>query len=157
MKKFFLFVFSIVVSFLPGIVGAVFSPNGPSDLWYNALIKSSLNPAGWVFGVAWAILYILLGIALFLVITDKEKKNKKTLAYWLFAINIFFNALWSYLFFGLQMIGAGVINVAVLIFISIWLMRSFLKINKTSGYLILPYIIWLFFALYLNGMIYYLN
>lgn len=157
MKKFFQFVFAIVVSSLPGVVGAVFSPNGPSDLWYNGLMKASLNPAGWVFGVAWTILYALLGIALFLIIADKETRHKKTLAYWLFAINLFFNALWSYVFFGLQMTSAGLLVIAVLIFISIWLMRSFLKINKTAGYLILPYILWLCFAFYLNGMVVYLN
>ena len=66
MKKFFLFVLAIFISFLPGIFGVMFTPSHSDDVWYNALNNSVLTPDGWVFGVAWTILYALLGIALFL-------------------------------------------------------------------------------------------
>ena len=81
MKKFWLFVFAIVVSFIPGVIGVFFTPHGASNVWYNALSKSVLTPAGWVFSVAWTILYILLGIALFLVIINKKSKINKSSAY----------------------------------------------------------------------------
>lgn len=155
MKKFFQFVLAMVLSFLPGLVGAMFSPNGLSDIWYNDLTKSVLNPAGWVFGVAWSLLYLLLGVAFYLVISNH--KNKKSSAYTWFIVNIILNALWSYLFFGLQMVWGGLIVIAGLISVSIFMMRSFKEINKVAGYLVIPYIVWLVFALYLNAMVIFLN
>ena len=83
MKKFFQFVVAVIISFIPGFIGMSFSPTGPSDLWYNGLVKSMLTPDGWVFATVWPILYFLLGIALFLIIIDKSKQEK-TKAYWLF-------------------------------------------------------------------------
>lgn len=156
MKKFWLFIWAMIISFLPGIVGMMFSPNGMSDMWYNALNKSVLTPGGWVFAVVWPILYFLLGIALYLIFIDKTKYSK-TNAYWLFVVNIVFNALWSYLFFGLNMIGISLLVLIALIGFTIWMMRTFKQISKASYWLIWPYLIWLIFALYLNGMISMLN
>ena len=99
MKKFFTFIFAIIISFIPGIIGIFFTPHGASNVWYNSLAKSVLTPAGWVFSVAWTILYILLGIALFLVIDSKKNRIDKSNAYWLFAGQMALNALWSYVSF----------------------------------------------------------
>lgn len=156
MKKFLLFVLAIVVSFLPGIIGMLFSPDGASDLWYNALNKPWLTPDGWVFAVVWPILYFILGIALYLIIVDKTRYSK-TMPYGAFAAHVFLNALWSYLFFGLNMMGAGLIVLLVLIGVTIWMMRAFRPISRTAYYLVWPYLVWLLFALYLNGSILFLN
>ena len=99
MKKFWLFVLAIVISFLPGIIGMMFSPTGASDVWYNALVKPAVMPAGWVFAVVWPILYLILGIALYLIIVDKTRYSK-SMSYWAFGAHVVLNALWSYLFFG---------------------------------------------------------
>lgn len=156
MKKFLLFVLAIVVSFLPGIIGMLFSPDGASDLWYNALNKPWLTPDGWVFAVVWPILYFILGIALYLIIVDKTRYSK-AMPYGAFAAHVFLNALWSYLFFGLNMMGAGLIVLLVLIGVTIWMMRVFRPISRTAYYLVWPYLVWLLFALYLNGSILFLN
>lgn len=156
MKKFLLFVLAIVVSFLPGIIGMLFSPDGASDLWYNALNKPWLTPDGWVFAVVWPILYFILGIALYLIIVDKTRYSK-AMPYGAFAAHVVLNALWSYLFFGLNMIGAGLIVLLVLIGVTIWMMRAFRPISRTAYYLVWPYLVWLLFALYLNGSILFLN
>ena len=156
MKKFWLFVFAIVVSFLPGVIGMLFSPSGASDMWYNALNKPFLTPDGWVFAVVWPILYLLLGIALYLIIVDKTRFSKIK-AYWLFVANMFLNALWSYLFFGIHMIGISLIVLIVLIGFTIWLMRVFKPISKAAYWLSWPYLVWLVFALYLNCAISVLN
>lgn len=156
MKKFFQFVLAIVISFIPSFIGMMFSPNGPSDLWYNALNKSMLTPDGWVFAVVWPILYFLLGVALFLIMIDKTKQSKAK-AYWLFVAHMALNALWSYLFFGLQMAGAALIELVVLFAISIWMARAFYQIRHSASYLVWPYIAWQLFAMFLNGMIVYLN
>lgn len=156
MKKFWLFILAIFISFLPGIIGMIFSPSGMSDMWYNALAKSVLTPDGWVFAVVWPFLYLLLGIALYLIFIDKTKYSKAK-AYWLFGVNMFLNALWSYVFFGLNFIGIALIVLIALIGFTIWMMRSFKAINHAAYWLIWPYLIWLIFALYLNGMVSLLN
>lgn len=156
MRKFLLFVFAIVVSFIPGLIGIMFTPMGHSDVWYNALNQSVLTPAPWVFAAAWTILYTLLGIALFLIIRARTRFSKKK-SYLLFITQMAFNALWSYLFFGLHMAGAAMMVVVLLLIFSIWMMRAFYPISRSAYVLVWPYIIWLLLATYLNGMILYLN
>lgn len=156
MKKFLLFVLAVFISFLPGIIGMLFSPSGASDIWYNALVKPALTPAGWVFAVVWPILYFLLGVALYLIIVDKTKFSKAK-SYTLFAVHMVLNALWSYLFFGLNMVGVALIILVALIAFTIWMMRVFRPISRAAYWLVWPYLIWMLFALYLNGSILFLN
>lgn len=157
MKKIFQFVLAMIISFLPGAFGYIFTPNGGSDAWFNALNVSVLTPDGWVFGVAWTILYAILGVALYLIISDERSRVPKAKAYWLFFVQMLFNALWSYVFFGLNMISAALIVLLALLVVSVWMMRAFRPINRTASYLVWPYIIWLLFATYLNATIMFLN
>ncbi len=156
MKKFLLFVLALVISFLPGIIGMMFSPDGASDVWYNVLNKPFLTPPGWVFAVVWPILYLILGIALYLIIVDKTRYSKAK-PYGLFAVHMALNALWSYMFFGLNLTGVALIVLALLIAFTIWMMAAFRPISRAAYYLVWPYLIWLLFALYLNGSIVFLN
>lgn len=156
MKNFFIFILALVISFLPGIFGVFFTPHGANDVWFNALNKSVLTPDGWVFSVAWTILYTLLGIALFLVIKNKTRKSK-TIAYWAFVVQMALNALWSYLFFGLHFVGAALLCLVALIAATIWMLVVFKPISKGAYYLSWPYLVWLCFALYLNGTVLFLN
>ena len=157
MKKFFTFIFAIIISFIPGIIGIFFTPHGASNVWYNSLAHSVLTPAGWVFSVAWTILYILLGIALFLVIDSKKNRIDKSNAYWLFAGQMALNALWSYVFFGAHMAALALLVLAMLIVVSVYMARAFRPISKSAYYLVWPYIIWMCFATYLNATIMFLN
>ncbi len=157
MKRFFRFLFAMAASFLPGIIGVMFTPHGQSDPWYNMLNKSVLTPDGWVFAAVWPILYALLGIALFLVINNDRTRYSKTKAYLLFLSQMTLNALWTYMFFGLHLIGGAFLVSVLLLFIAIWMARAFYPISKHASYLVWPYIIWLVFALYLNGMILFMN
>ena len=157
MKKFWTFIFAIFVSFIPGIIGVFFTPHGASNVWYNALAKSVLTPAGWVFSVAWTILYILLGIALYLVIADNNKRINKSNAYWLFFWQMVLNACWSFVFFGAHSPEYAMFVLLALIIIAIFMARVFFKVSPAAFWLTIPYIIWLMFAFYLNGVIIYLN
>ncbi|MEE1111480.1 MAG: TspO/MBR family protein [Alphaproteobacteria bacterium] len=157
MKKFFKFVLAMIIAFLPGIFGVIFTPSHSNDAWYNALNNSVLTPDGWVFGVAWTILYALLGVALFLIMNNEKTRVKKTKSYVLFVVQMILNAAWTYLFFGLHLVGAALLCLVVLIAISVWMLRAFLPISKTASYLVWPYVIWMCFALYLNGTILFLN
>ncbi len=157
MKKFWIFVFAMIVSFIPGIIGVFFTPHGASNIWYNALAKSVLTPAGWVFSVAWTLLYILLGIALYIVIINKKNRIDKTGAYWLFVGQMILNALWSIIFFGAHMPALALLVLLALIVESVFLARSFHRVNHAAGYLVWPYIVWMCFATYLNATIMFLN
>ena len=157
MKKFFKFLLAIFISFIPGIIGVMFTPSHSNDAWYNALNNSVLTPDGWVFGMAWTILYTLLGIALFLIMNNEKTRLSKTKAYVLFVVQMILNALWTYLFFGLHLTGVALIVLLGLVVVSVWMACAFKPISKGAFYLVWPYIAWLCFAMYLNGTIAFLN
>ena len=157
MKKCMWFVIAMVISFLPGIFGVFFTPHGDSNLWYNGLIKSGLTPPGWVFSVAWTILYILLGVALYLVIRVTRRGVNKMLAYALFAAQMVLNGLWSYMFFGAHLPAFALVILLALFVVSIWMARVFDSIDQWAGYLVIPYILWMMFAFYLNAYIILMN
>ena len=124
------------------------SSNTADDVWYQALIKSPLNPPGYVFGIVWPILYLLMSISAFR--TFNETKN-------LFLIQLLFNALWSWLFFAFQMPLVALLNLWLLIYLNIKINLKMFYIDKLSGLLFIPYVLWLFFASYLNLFIVFNN
>ncbi len=147
---------SIIICQLAGIVGSFFTvPAIPG--WYAELTKPALNPPTWVFGPAWTMLYILMGVALFLIWQKglREKRIKTALA--VFAVQLLLNTLWSVVFFGLQSPGWALLNIAVLWAAILWTIVVFYKISKPASYLLVPYILWVSFALYLNYSIWVLN
>lgn len=123
---------------------------------FEEINKPPLSPPGWLFPVVWTILYILMGIALYLVVVAKENKGKLA-AYISFGAQLFFNFFWSIIFF----------NARAYLFAFVWLVLLwaaiivniyfFNKVNKTSAKLLVPYLIWVTFAGYLNFGIYLLN
>jgi tryptophan-rich sensory protein len=136
-SKFSVFIFVIIAL----IVGGLASSNTADDVWYQSLIKSPLNPPGYVFGIVWPILYLLMSISAFR--TFIETKN-------LFLIQLLFNALWSWLFFAFQMPLVALFNIWLLICLNIKINLKMFYIDKLSGLLFIPYVLWLFFASYLN-------
>ncbi len=163
MKSFFTLIAAILISFIPGAIGVLFTPvTGHTNDWYNTLAHSSLTPPPFVFSVAWTILYTLLGIALFMVWRNKKDASRKKSqlisgAEWLFFFQMVLNALWSYVFFGLHMPTLALFVLFALIVVSVYMAREFRGISKTAYYLVWPYIAWLIFAFYLNGTITCLN
>jgi len=126
--------------------------------WYPTLVKPSFNPPNWIFAPVWSMLYIMMGVAAGLVwnrIDFEKELVKKALI--LFAIQLALNALWSYLFFGLKnpmLAGVEIILLWLMIFETY---SKFVKINKIAGYLFIPYLLWVSFAMVLNGSIWWLN
>ena len=123
------------------ILGGLSSSDTPNDLWYQELNKSSLNPPGYIFGIVWPILYILMSISAFRTFSETRK---------LFLIQLFFNAIWSWLFFAFHMPIVALLNIWILIALNIKLNVNMLRIDTISGILFIPYIVWLCFASYLN-------
>ena len=136
-SKFSVFIYVILAL----IIGGLASSNTADDVWYQALIKSPLNPPGYVFGIVWPILYLLMSISAFR--TFNETKN-------LFLIQLLFNTLWSWLFFAFQMPLVALLNIWLLIYLNIKINLKMYYIDKLSGLLFIPYVLWLFFASYLN-------
>jgi len=136
-SKFSVFIFVILAL----IVGGLASSNTADDIWYQELVKSSLNPPGYVFGIVWPILYLFMSISAFR--TFNKTKN-------LFFIQLLFNAIWSWLFFAFQMPFIALLNIWLLIYLNIKLNLKMFNQDKLSGFLFIPYVLWLFFASYLN-------
>jgi benzodiazapine receptor len=126
--------------------------------WYPTLIKPSFNPPNWIFAPVWSMLYVMMGVAAGLVWDrmefDKELVKKALL---LFAFQLALNGLWSYLFFGLKNPMLAGLEIIVLWLLIYETYIQFNKINKISGYLMLPYLGWVSFALVLNACIWWLN
>ena len=122
-------------------MGGLASSNTADDIWYQELVKSSLNPPGYVFGIVWPILYLFMSISAFR--TFNETKN-------LFLIQLLFNAIWSWLFFAFQMPLIALLNIWLLIYLNIKLNLKMFYQDKLSGFLFIPYLLWLLFASYLN-------
>ena len=127
------------------IIGSLAS-SGATDPWYLALNKAPLNPPGYVFGIVWPILYILMFVV---AIRDYQSIKK------LFYLQLFFNLIWSWLFFYFHLPLIALIDILILILINIKILTN-LQTNISLA-LYFPYIIWLFFATYLNAYIVIFN
>ncbi len=125
--------------------------------WYPTLVKPSFNPPSWLFGPVWTILYIMIGVSLYLVWASKAKMKIKRKAYKIFGVQLILNSLWSIVFFGMQQ-PAGAFLVIALLWISIiYNALVFYRISKPAGYLLVPYFLWVSFASVLNFAIWILN
>lgn len=150
-----LLIFSLVLPQLAGFVGSLFTFS-QIPTWYATLDKPPISPPNWVFGPVWTTLYILMGIAFFMVArrkADKKVKDAKAVFYKQLALN----SLWSIAFFGFNSTLYGLIVIVPLwiaIFISI---NKFSKISKKASYLLWPYLAWVSFASILNFWLYILN
>ncbi len=155
-KNFLKLIIAVAVSLSAGVIGSFFtSPAIPG--WYAALQKPALNPPGWVFAPVWTVLYILIGISLFLIWSEGVKKKEIKTAIIIFFVQLFLNASWSFVFFGMKNPGWALVNIVSLWLIIAVMMILFYKINKKAAYLLTPYIIWVGFASYLNYAIWILN
>jgi tryptophan-rich sensory protein len=150
---------SILTCQLAGILGSIFTISA-IPLWYVTLNKPFFSPPSWLFGPVWLTLYTLMGVSLYLVLVNKpsaENRQLKTRALALFVIHLVVNGVWSFLFFGLRSPLAGAIGIIALDVLAYYATFLFYRINKTAGYLLLPYLIWISFATILNISIVLLN
>jgi len=157
-KNILLFVFSIIICLAAGFIGSFFTTSS-IPTWYSGLNKPVFNPPNWLFGPVWTILYILMGISLYLILINKtkEKTRIRKIALLFFFIQLVLNALWSILFFGLKNPLLAFIEIIILWVFILLSIIFFYKINKISSYLLIPYILWVSFAAVLNFFIYILN
>jgi len=150
------FIVSVAVCELAGVVGALFTTS-KIPTWYAALNKPSFNPPNWLFGPVWTLLYLLMGIAAYIIWQQgfDHSSVKKALA--IFLVQLMLNVLWSFIFFGLESLLGGLV-VIILLWGAIFLTISlFLRQSRMAGWLLIPYIAWVTFATVLNAAIFALN
>lgn len=124
---------------------------------FSALNKPPLSPPGWLFPVVWTILYVLMGVASYLVFTSDADTADKEKALTVYGYQLIFNFFWSLWFFNLSLYLFSFIWLVVLWILIIITTVRFFRISKTAGYLMVPYLAWVTFAGYLNLGIYLLN
>ena len=142
----------LLITFIASAIGG-FTTASFKEPWYSEIILPSFNPPSWVFGPVWTILYVLMSVAAWS--TWKKKFDKKILL--IYFVHLFFNAIWSIIFFGFHKIELALIDLVIIIFFIILLMKIYYRDNLISFYLIIPYFLWSSYALILNTSIYFLN
>lgn len=146
----------ILVPLLVGFIGSLATmPNIPT--WYALLSKPWFSPPNWVFGPVWTLLYILMGLSLWLVIKDGLSSPDVRKGALLFAVQLVLNLLWSWVFFGMQAPWAGFLVIVLLLLSIVATMLVFRKISRPAFLLLIPYICWVGFASVLNAAIWLLN
>jgi tryptophan-rich sensory protein len=148
-------ILSILICLAVGWLGSIFT-TAAVQTWYAGINKPSFNPPNWIFAPVWTILFILMGLALYLIMV-KGKGPKAKQAQIIFSIQLVLNILWSFCFFYLHSPLAGLIEIVFLWVFILLTIIYFYKISKTAAYLLLPYILWVSFAAFLNFTIWRLN
>jgi len=154
MKRFRLII-SLAIPLFAGFIGSLFTSPAIDDGWYETLKKPILVPPNWVFPVVWTILFVLMGLALYLVWRKPTKTNRREqhLAFLLFAGQLLLNIWWSILFFYVQRPGWALLEIFWLWLAILATIFVFEKIDWRAGWLLWPYLLWVSFAIYLNNAI----
>jgi tryptophan-rich sensory protein len=147
---------AIVISEGAGILGSVFTASS-IPTWYATLVRPEFSPPNWVFGPVWTTLYALMGIAVWLVWRQGLGRKDVKVALILFGGQLVLNTAWSLIFFGQQNPGAALIEIILLWLAILATIITFAKVSKPAAWLLLPYILWVSFAAYLNYSIWMLN
>jgi translocator protein len=179
MKNYPKLAISIIVCEAAGLIGSFFTAPAIGS-WYYFLNKPSFNPPNWIFAPVWTILFLLMGVSFYLVWLkkwsireDAESSDRKAWnpvseklwtgswkeenAFMIFVLQLVLNVLWSVIFFGLKFPGIAFFEILMLWFAIFYTIVNFYRISKTAAYLLIPYILWVSFAAFLNFSIWQLN
>jgi len=148
-------VLAVIVPLLVGFLGSIFT-DFSIQTWYVVINKPFFNPPNWIFALVWTILFVLMWVASFWVLGKARKENCDRVL-WVYTLQLFLNFLWSVFFFGLQSPLFGLINIILLWVVILRNIRVFYKVDKKSGLILLPYLLWVSFATILNLSILILN
>ena len=142
----------LLITFIPSAIGGLVTSYF-KEPWYSEIVLPSFNPPSWVFAPVWTSLYIMMAIAIWKIwINSFDFKILK-----LYFIHLFFNGTWSIAFFGFHQIGIALINLFIILFFIVLLMKKYFNRDKISFYLMVPYLAWSGYAFILNSSIFVLN
>jgi len=148
-------VVSLLITLAVGLIAGLATASAIGT-WYAHLEKPSFNPPNWLFMPVWSLLYILMGISLYLV-WKKPDTPQRNMALTIFSIQLVLNFIWSFIFFNLQRIGLALADIILLWLFILLTINTFRHLSKTSAALLVPYLLWVSFATVLNMAIYKLN
>nr|AQS29710.1 hypothetical protein [uncultured archaeon] len=144
-------ILSLIIVFAVALLGSLFTSPNTNTEWYQQ-IKPLITPPSYIFPIVWNILFFLITISLYLSWTSSSKKQKPKLVV-VFAINFVLNILWSIIFFGMKNPTLAFAELIIFWLSIIFMITTTYKINKTSSYLLIPYLLWVTFAGVLNYLI----
>ena len=145
-------VICIAIPLAVGVLSALLTRDSMQT--FDTINKPKLSPPAWLFPAAWTILYILMGIASFLVVTSKKPNGSALITY---GLQLIFNFFWSIIFFNKGLYLFAFIWLVILWILILKTTVKFYRISKPAGYLMIPYLLWVTFAGYLNLAISILN
>lgn len=152
---------TLILAALPVVVAAYIGSSATIDAidpWYRALAKPAFNPPNWIFGPAWGVLYVMMIIAFWRVLsTVSDGAKLKPVAIGVFLAQMVLNGAWSVAFFGLKSPYGALFIISALWLGIVTTILLFWKIDKVAALLLVPYILWVSFATYLNAGIFWLN
>ena len=151
-NKYLSLTFILLITFLASGIGG-FTTATFKEPWYSQIILPSFNPPSWVFGPVWTILYILMSVAIWRIWINYY--DKKILNLYFF--HLFFNMIWSIIFFGFHQIGLALLDLVLILIFIVILMKIYYLKDKISFSLMVPYFLWSGYALVLNFNIFILN
>lgn len=155
MKPVFKFIISLAIPLAVGAIAGAFTSSSVQG-WFTTINKPSFNPPNWIFAPVWTTLYVLMGIAFFLIWKSNDGIHKRT-AIIFYSVQLLLNFLWSFIFFYAQQPGWAVVDIIALWLMILMTIIFFAKISKPAAWLLLPYICWVSFATALNFAIWKLN
>jgi benzodiazapine receptor len=147
---------SVTLPLLAGGAAAWATAQGVQD-WYPTLAKPSFNPPAEVFGPVWTVLYVMMGVAFFLVWRGAPASPSAAKALGVYGLQLFLNLLWSFFFFWARSPGWAFAEILLLWLVLAWTLVLFFKESPAAGWLMTPYLAWVTFASVLNGAIWILN
>lgn len=124
--------------------------------WYTTLHKPAFNPPNYLFGPVWSLLYLLMGVSLFLIL-KAEKSPARSKAIAAFTIQLVLNFFWSIIFFRFHAVGIALAEIVLMWVAILRMIVAFYRVNRTASLIQIPYIAWVSFAAILNAAIFYLN
>lgn len=143
---------AIGVCYTPALLGYFFRPGD----WYETLNKPALNPPNWVFAPVWTALYLMMAVSSWLVWRQSTQGSTRG-ALALFGVQLTLNGLWSWLFFGRHSIGGALVDIVLLWGAILAVIFAFKKFSRPAAWLMVPYLLWVSFAVYLNLAYWLLN
>ncbi len=153
---------SLAITLFAGLLGSLANSTSLND-WYPLLNKPFFQPPAWLFAPVWTLLFILMGISLFLVWNqghqkkkDKDKEYRQS-AIFFFSVQLVANVLWSFLFFFFRSPFLAFVEILILLVTIILNIYYFKTLNRRAAWLLIPYFLWVCFATVLNFTIWQLN
>ena len=152
-NKFLSLILFFIITFSASFIGSLVTINF-KDPWYSQLVKSDFNPPDWIFAPVWTTLYLMMTVAIWFF---WHSKNRDMNTIYIYFTHIIFNTTWSIVFFGLHQIFLALVVLVILIGLIITLILRYKRVNFVSYYLMIPYLLWCFYALFLNINLVILN